>query len=529
MSAGAAPINHAVVHRWAGMWALWRRALQVDSRSPGMTALRWIAVSVPYLLLVAFTSQPANFGRSVGNQLFATLSACNLGLIGLTAVSLFATSVVEEREEDSLGLLQMSGLTPAAILLGKWGGRLVAIALLIALQIPFMLIYVTIGGVSYGQVAAAYWMLFAVLWCAANLGLLCSVLCSNASWAMGTTFAAIAAWCFVPHMLAEFLQGWMFVGGAIPLLGWSAIEELRKLSPPVRLFLVLQSGFVGSSIDVSLAIFWVVGLLEAGLAWLCFPTTESPPKPRAVRPQSVNEAASLLRRATVAKRASDRCPMLLRDLLHEHGLKGLFWRCAYYAGLAVCCFVFWIDWRKGQLDLKTANEAMIVFGWPAIALELSWTASCLFGPEVHGQTWSLLVMTPVSFWKIVLQKLAAGVVLTIPAAVYLVCIIGLSSHGWWFVFGSWDSNHSLAIVRLLAILYGAIPIAMWLSTLVRRGSSFFALGATLGIMILCAIVLDSGRGTRNAWLNSFQFIALVIWVAGLVLTWRALRKATETC
>src|SRR5262249_47455071 len=99
----------------------------------------------------------------------------NMVLISLAGISFFATAITEEKEEDTLGLLKMAGIDPVGILLGKSTSRLLGAALLLLVQFPFTLLAITLGGVTLGQVLAAYFSLTAYMVLLANVGLLCSV------------------------------------------------------------------------------------------------------------------------------------------------------------------------------------------------------------------------------------------------------------------------------------------------------------------------------------------------------------------
>ena len=75
----------------------------------------------------------------------------------------FATAITEEKEEGTLGLLKMAGISRVSILLGKSTSRLITAILLFLVQLPFTLLAITLGGVTLGQIFAAYWALLAYM------------------------------------------------------------------------------------------------------------------------------------------------------------------------------------------------------------------------------------------------------------------------------------------------------------------------------------------------------------------------------
>ena len=87
---------------------------------------------------------------------------------------MFSSVITEEKEQRTLGLLRLAGFRAIWILVGKSLGQLVSAMLLLALQIPFGILCIALGGVSVSQVMAAFSMLSAYMLFLAGLGLLCS-------------------------------------------------------------------------------------------------------------------------------------------------------------------------------------------------------------------------------------------------------------------------------------------------------------------------------------------------------------------
>ncbi len=110
-----------------------------------------------------------------GLALFTTIANIDLVFITLAAIGFFATCITEEKEEGTLGLLRMTDLSPIAIVLGKFGGRLLTALLLILIQLPFTLLTITLGGVAPAQIEAAYIALLSYMVLLAGVGLLVSV------------------------------------------------------------------------------------------------------------------------------------------------------------------------------------------------------------------------------------------------------------------------------------------------------------------------------------------------------------------
>jgi hypothetical protein len=80
----------------------------------------------------------------------------NAGFIGIAALSIFPAAISEEKEDETLTLLRMTNLSALSILFGKSTSRFIGAMLLLAVQIPFTLLAITLGGITFSQIAAAY-------------------------------------------------------------------------------------------------------------------------------------------------------------------------------------------------------------------------------------------------------------------------------------------------------------------------------------------------------------------------------------
>lgn len=123
-----------------------------------------------YLSLDAVGDGAKCFYRCTGTELFSSIAWLNLLFITCAGAGYFSTAITEEKEEETLGLLQMAGLNHIGILLGKSTSRLIQVMLLLVVQFPFMLLAVTLGGVTTDQILAAYVSVLAFTVLLANLG-----------------------------------------------------------------------------------------------------------------------------------------------------------------------------------------------------------------------------------------------------------------------------------------------------------------------------------------------------------------------
>jgi hypothetical protein len=131
----------------------------------------------------------------------------NYFYLGLAGCGFFATAVSEEKEDGILGLLRLTNLNALSILLGKSTSRLCAVLLLIAVQIPFLMLGVTMGGISVHRILSAYCLLGLFALSAANFALLCSVYFRRVWFASVLHSPAIIGAGFILPILYQPLMG----------------------------------------------------------------------------------------------------------------------------------------------------------------------------------------------------------------------------------------------------------------------------------------------------------------------------------
>ena len=157
-----------------GILALFIRSLRESVRVASFAWMRAGMTTVVLLTLLFFKGMD-QLGAA-GMEFFLPFAVYNAAMIAIAALSYFASAITEEKEEQTLGLLRMTDLSVLAILFGKSTSRMLSGIMLLAVQFPFALLAVTLGGMTWEQIAITYAILCGFLVFAANLGLLASVL-----------------------------------------------------------------------------------------------------------------------------------------------------------------------------------------------------------------------------------------------------------------------------------------------------------------------------------------------------------------
>jgi len=154
--------------------ALFSWSLRADANSTAPHAVRG-GFAVFVLLSVAMAWADSLSAVGPGLRFFSTICYLNVFLITVAGMSYFVSAVTEEKDAGTLALLELAGAPPLGIILSKSTSRLISAIMLLMIQLPFTFLAVTLGGVTWDQVIAAYLALMAWLCLVANGALFCSV------------------------------------------------------------------------------------------------------------------------------------------------------------------------------------------------------------------------------------------------------------------------------------------------------------------------------------------------------------------
>ena len=233
--------------------------------------LPMVLIACSALLFIGALLMIANVRAAAAGRTFL-LAAANLQVVLITVIAavLVAGSVSEEKETGGLDLLLMTGMTPFSLLAGIAGGRVVALLATLLVQVPFLVMGVTAGGVLPGQVAAAF-----------------AVLASHAVFCTG-----LAVWTSLLTASHGRAAAWMAgVVATITLVGYSLGSP--GITPFGALAGVFANPVAFAFTTVWCAVYAGAGLGCFGLACLTFeralagagaPRTETARPPRRARP-----------------------------------------------------------------------------------------------------------------------------------------------------------------------------------------------------------------------------------------------------
>jgi hypothetical protein len=502
--------------------ALFARSLREDVRTR-LTYLARTGLVLVILLFLLSVRESFGWGNAPGLRFFGTVIYINFVFIVLAGLSYFASTITEEKEEMTLGLLRMTNLDPLSILLGKSTSRLIGALLLLIAQFPFTLLAISLGGVAVRQILAAYCTLGAFLIFLANLALLASVVFRRSTPAAVFTGLTLLAFFAVVPLLRFFAMLPVKIGLIAtpgPLLVWldRAADFVALASPLKRLNSILSTGFADPPAGMQV---WTNLALGAGcflLAWLvfdlfCGEQREAAPGRSATRSKgriALGSPGRAWRRALAWKDfhffTGGKVWMAVKFVLYALPIAG-----------AVLIPRFW-----GQAtSFKGVGYFTLWLMWLIACIELAFMAGGIFRQERRWKTLSTLAMLPMSTRRMAYQKLLGCIPALIPAAFYfglgLLCVLDdiLKEVADDLLHGNFRHYDDLFFVFCYALTQSILflHLVVWLSLYLKRGALPMAIAINFVVnmflgLIMAAVVRDSGGLVIMAILSVVASIVL---------------------
>lgn len=521
--------------------ALFQRSLRLETRS---TLICWSRAGILLLiLLMLFPIQSmARIGLmgAPGLHFLEEMAWVNFLFITLAGLSYFASAITEEKEEMMLGLLRMTDLNAIAILLGKSTSRLVGALLLLLVQVPFVLLAVTLGGVGLPQIAAAYGTLLAYLFLVCNMALLFSVLFRKTTTAAIFVFGVLLLFLFGHYWAASIeheislsrrlnLQRgvWPIVTGMIHL--W------RHATPSDRLAAIFRTGFAGPAIGFQVASNLVLGVIWFLLAWVVFD--------RCTREEK--ETAPIGQWWFRRTRNHSRVPSGLvgtkaitwKDFTFiSGGWMGLFLKFGVVAFLLALCNVFALKTgNRNVLTREFEGEGLIWISLLATAIFLALEAARVFREEIRWKTLSSLATLPVSMPELAYRKVAGTLVGTLPLlGGFVLGVLLVPNDVGNFLDQMFKTPIAFGVFTVVILQYILfLHLAAFLSLIIKRGALPLAIAIQyLGgsfFMTFMGIMFSAGGSSGPSaicWFTGAVCVGLTV-VLHRAIGWRLARAAAE--
>lgn len=503
-----------------GLSALLGRSLRIDSRSWQVHLARLgLLLAIYFSLSFAFATS-TRFGAP-GLRFFRAIVWLNTIFATLLGIGFFSTAISEEKEEDTLGLMQMAGIIPLGILMGKVGGRLCQALLLIVVQYPFTLLAVTMGGVTPNQIQCAFIGLANYVLLLAGLGLLCSTVASSNRSASALMIVGLLIYVAVPYFAYETYQGLVTNGLLSPSSIWArALWQIGSMCLFLQISTIMTSAFGESPWSIQ-AISNALGAAACFLmAWLLFARCTANPTGEAAARGLLSYKISGLRWFSPGRPGAN--PFLWKDYHFVGGGHGMtLMRIGFYMVMLLGSFMLSeIWWGRGAVQSTHAYQWALglyqVLLMPVIAIETAVLAARALHEEFRGQTLAALLMLPGNPVITVYSKLAGAMLAAIPGVACLT-LVSLGTAGGrdniqqffresaaWFFVAHFILIPHLSMVLAMYMRWGFVPLAIGISIASLAGwiSIFEAsrIGPSHGIVWLATTVVCAICATCHLWL-----------------------------
>ncbi len=493
--------------------ALFVRSMRQDSKSVYSHLLRG-GLGLFILLWIWSVTQNSWVRNAPGRQVFQTMSLINVWFITVAAIGYFSTSITEEKEEKTLGLMQMAGISPLGLLLGKSISRLWLALVLIAIQLPFTLLAVTLGGVSLRQVFATYVALGAYTFFLSGVATLISVLSRR-------SFTAVSGMCgaLIPLFMMSSLTGVVqdLVDGfdltwlsdrVATLLGW-----VNSVSIWDRLQSVMSITFEEPVFERHFVASVVVGSSFFVLAWMCFGYFAN----RHVD-SSASPIGAMMRRVVLPKpRAWQSAPLVWKDFFFSCG-GGTGWLIRGFLIVAIC-----VLFAVPLLGIPTGTKwqeaigGLIVFGSLTFAgIEATVQSVRFISSEQSTMTLQLLGMLPRSPPSILYSKLFGHLLGLVPSLAFFLfgMLLLTGTDDRWFP-RRWDPEGLLGFTYTCLLVLVFLHLNVLLSTYIRWGAAPVSFGVLVMVNVCCFTTMAMGSGgTVAPFLLILNMMAMAA-IAGL--------------
>ena len=511
--------------------ALFERSLRLETRSVLMCWSRTGLLLLILLVLVPIQSLArAGMSGAPGLHFLQEMVWLNLVFITLAGLSYFASAITEEKEEMMLGLLRMTDLNPVAILLGKSTSRLVGALLLLLVQVPFVLLAVSLGGVGLLQIAASYGTLLAYLFLVCNLALLFSVVFRNTTTAAAFTLIVLMLFLIGHYWAASIMQdlassGRVDLQNGTGLIFTTLIDFWRQAAPSNRLGAIFQTGFAGPAVGFQVASNLVLGVLLFLLAWLVFDPCTREEKDAATPRRWLLGRAS--RRSRIPPRLVGIRAVSWKDFTFISGGKfGLLVKFGVVAFLVAICNFMALEFGTGT-DITWEFEGTVLI-WVSLittAVFLALDAARVFQEEIRWKTLSSLVMLPVSVPELAYRKVAGTLAGTLPLLAGCVPGVLLAPKDVGdFINDLFDEPISFGILTVVILQFVLfLHLTAFLSLIIKRGALPLAiaiqyLGGSFFMTFLT--ILFSAGGSSGP--GAICFVTGLICVVSTVVLHRAI-------
>lgn len=412
------------------------------------------------LTQVVAVSQYRN-ASAIGKNFFQSVMAGNFVFITLLSITLFSTAITEEKDNSSLGLLLMTGISTMSLLMSKAFSKLLIAIMLIIMQFPFTLLAITLGGISLTQIFYTYITLICYTILVANVALLCSVISSKSTISSSLTFTVLVTF----NVLTPI---------------WKCT---RFFSPFNRINQIMSTAYSGGAFEINEISYLLLSVFFFVLSFMCFNYFS-----RSAQDGISFGTPKIIRRSNkhfFAPKRSWNQAIIWKEF---HFSTGGF---ASY-GLFICAAILIITGflaiyynNRGSIpSIRRISSTVITTAIVLLIVQVVFVGSTLFSKEIWEKTHSSMMMLPISLKAMAYKKIAGASFIFIPMLILLIIGVSMQAlmqdygqHNDIFNDGTWIM--SIIYFTLLALFY--LHLATFISLFIRNGA--FAVGGVLLLLL----------------------------------------------
>ncbi|MCM8530202.1 MAG: hypothetical protein NE330_03495 [Lentisphaeraceae bacterium] len=476
-------------------FALVKQTLLCDLRSVGLGLLQLVLAAIVFFCFFIF-QQRFRYGRQVsGLPLFESISILNIFFAFIASLCLFLPLIREEKEEDTLGLILMTGISPFAYVLGKFGSRFITFAKLISLQIPFIVLCVTFGGVTLDMVFTSYLLISCYLFLLSSITFIISLLTTSIFSGIIIFIPLTVGFHFIMNCLEPFGRGFR-----LDTIIFYPIELMNR---------VVSSGVVGA--DHSKVIFFcsfclLVGFLFYNLGIFFFNTLNT----RQFKEYEVLD----IKKKTMAmfsfgfiknflKRRFAKQAIIDKDFrFNFHGQ--LLWGVQFFAFLVI---VVWLKIYYPYYGAIDVFHFLMAISFLMIIIILISSANQFFGFELKNQTFESILILPFTHKELFWKKMVALVLTSFPC----LCVIVLGTLYDDYISDYHQNHESFFYLFFFNFIVGATIIRIK-SFKFRTKVSFVITMLIAEMMVLWNVDILGRIHSDELWVSLFIIESVLTWL-----------------
>jgi len=367
------------------------REFQTAARRKRTFVVRSVFVAALFLVSMFFLAsqqfQPVR--PALGLYVLAVMAWITFALVLLLGPALTSACIAEEKQEGTLGLLFLTNMNAADVILGKWAGKGFPLVMLALAAMPFYFLPVLFGGVNSEQALAIVASIFGALLVTLSVGIFCSTFASAPHSAQLAAYLLSFALAILPVLVAgrrfDVLE--MFGGG----LTVSVPKWVSLISPMHGLTRGRLAGTDVSLTNLIVSATIALNLLAASVLYL----------PRTLHAKAGESERTRSRRGRRRGGTFTGNPILWLDYLRNRN-----WplQCAVLVALAI-----WVVWSSQSRYFDSYDVFHLIgvsFAYGMILLTVLFAGRSFAGGK-HDGSLELLMSTPLSNESILRGKLLA--------------------------------------------------------------------------------------------------------------------------